>query len=45
MEEIATIISTRKRREINQEEMENLLCFCEEFLWIDWFDKLIIKQK
>jgi len=45
MEEIATIASTRKRREINQEEMDNFLCFCEEFLWIDWFDKLIIKQK
>jgi len=37
MEKIATIVSTRKKREIKQEEMDNLLGLCEELLWVDYF--------
>ena len=45
MAEITTTVSTRKRREITQKEIDNLLCLCEEFFWIDWIDKFIVKKR
>jgi len=44
MVEITTEVPKRKKRELTQKEMDDFLCFCEEFLWIDWFDKLVIKE-
>lgn len=34
----------KKRREITQVEMDNLLGLSEEFFWIDWIDKFIVKE-
>jgi hypothetical protein len=45
MEEITTTVSKRHRREITQNELDNLLSFCEEFFWIKHFDKLLIREK
>jgi len=45
MEGISTTVSKRQKREITQKELDELLAFCEEFFWIDHFDKLIIKKK
>lgn len=39
-----TVPAAKKRREITQIEIENLLGFCEEFFWIDWIDKFIVKK-
>jgi len=44
MVEKNTEVPKGKKREITQEEMDDFLCFCEEFLWIEWFDKLIVKD-
>ncbi|MFX1374816.1 MAG: hypothetical protein ACFFA0_03285 [Promethearchaeota archaeon] len=44
MEGLTTTITFRKKREITQKEMDDLLCLCEEFFWIDHFDKLVIKE-
>jgi len=45
MEGITATVSYRKRKEIIQKELDDLLGFCEEFFWIDHFDKLIIIEK
>ncbi|MFX0081000.1 MAG: hypothetical protein ACFE94_04530 [Candidatus Hodarchaeota archaeon] len=45
MEGIIRTVSDRRRKEITQKELDDLLGFCEEFFWIDHFDKLIIKEK
>jgi hypothetical protein len=45
MEGISTTVSNRQKREITQKELDDLLGFCEEFFWIDHFDKLIIKKE
>jgi len=44
MEGITTTVFDRQRKEITQKDLDNLLGFCEEFFWIDHFDKLIIKE-
>ncbi len=44
MEGITTTVSTRQKKEITQKELDGLLGFCEEFFWIDHFNKLIIKE-
>jgi len=45
MEGITATLSYRKRKEITQKELDDLLGFCEEFFWIDHFNKLIVKEK
>jgi len=45
MEGITATVSYRKKKEIIQKELDDLLGFCEEFFWIDHFDKLIVKAK
>ena len=44
MEEITITVSARERREITQKEVDDLLHLCEEFFWIDWIDKFIVKD-
>jgi len=45
MEGITATVFYRKRKEITQKELEDFLGFCEEFFWIDHFNKLIVKEK
>ena len=45
MEGITTTVSNRQKREITQKELDDLLGLCEEFFWIDHFDKLVINNK
>jgi len=45
MEGITATVSYRNRKGITQKELDDLLGFCEEFFWIDHFDKLIIIEK
>ncbi|MFW9877680.1 MAG: hypothetical protein ACFFG0_31725 [Candidatus Thorarchaeota archaeon] len=45
MEGITRTVAERRRKEMTQKELDDFLCYCEEFFWIDHFDKLIIKEK
>lgn len=45
MEGITATVFYRKRKEITKKKLEDLLGFCEEFFWIDHFNKLIVKEK
>lgn len=41
---VKIIPASKVKREITQSEIDGLLAMCEEFFWVDWIDKFIIKE-